>query len=128
MTKHIALPSLLLLALAALVGCRTIQYDSPDNYAVFQLGEFKGLVNTTAGKAAEAAEKAVRESDLFQTYKVVNKYEAQILARTRTDQKVRINIEEANSKQTLIRIRWGEGGDLGYSRKLFDAIDRNVGR
>jgi hypothetical protein len=68
-------------------------------------------------------QKAVQQLDLFQTYVVVNKYEAQVLARTRNDQKVRINIEEANSLQTMIRIRWGEGGDISKSRKLFDAID-----
>lgn len=125
MTKTIALSSLLALALAGFLGgCRTIDYDnSGGNYAVFQLGEFKGLVNTTAPKTAEAVKQAVQQSDLFQTYYVVNKYEAQVLARTRADQKVRINIEEFNSKQTLIRIRWGEGGEYGSSRKLFDKID-----
>lgn len=125
MTKTIALSSLLALALAGLFsGCRTIDYDnSGGNYAVFQLGEFKGLVNTKAPEAAEAVKKAVQQLDLFQTYAVVNKYDAQVLARTRNDQKVRINIEESNSRQTLIRIRWGEGGDYGSSRKLFDKID-----
>lgn len=125
MTKKIAPISFLLLALAGLVsGCRTIAYDNAgSNFAVFQFGEFKGLVNTTAPKAAEAVKKAVQQADLYQTYAVVNKYEAQVLARARNDQKVRINIEESNSRQTLIRIRWGEGGDVGESRKLFDKVN-----
>lgn len=125
MTKIIALPSLLLLVLAGLFsGCRTIAYDTAGtNYAVFQFGEFKGLVNTTAPEAAKAVQKAVQQADLYQTYVVVNKYEAQVLARARNDQKVRINIEEANSRQTLIRIRWGEGGDIGESRKLYDKVN-----
>jgi len=123
MTKYIALPSLL--ALGLLAGCRTLPMDAANqnNFAVFQFGEFKGLVNTKAPAAAQAVQKAVQQLDLFQTYVVVNKYEAQVLARTRNDQKVRINIEEANSLQTMIRIRWGEGGDISKSRKLFDAID-----
>jgi hypothetical protein len=125
MTKTKALSSLLALSLAGFFGgCRTIDYDnSGGNYAVFQLGEFKGLVNTTAPKTAEAVKQAVQQADLFQTYVVINKYEAQVLARDRKDQKIRINIEEYNSKQTIIRIRWGEGGDYGNSRKLFDKVD-----
>lgn len=127
MTKHIALPTFLLLALALFGGCKTIPYDaSGQNYAVFQFGEFKGLVNSKAPEAAQAVQKAVQQLDLFQTYIVVNKYEAQVLARTRNDQKVRINIEESNSRQTMIRIRWGEGGDQAKSRKLYDAIDANL--
>jgi hypothetical protein len=124
MTKHIALSSLLLIALAFIGGCRTVPYDTAgQNFAVFQFGEFRGLVNTTAPVAYQAAQKAVPQVDLFKTYEVQNKFEAQILARARNDQKVRINIEEANSRQTLIRIRWGEGGDLGKSRRLYEAIE-----
>ena len=127
MTKHIALPSLLLLALAIFGGCKTIPYDTAgQNYAVFQFGEFKGLVNTKAPAATQAVQKAVQQLDLFQTYVVVNKFEGQVLARTRNDQKVRINIEETNSLQTTIRIRWGEGGDISNSRKLYDAIEANL--
>jgi len=125
MTKTIALSSLLALALAGFFsGCRTIEYSTKgDNYAVFQFGDFKGLVNTTAPKATEAVQKAVQQSDLFQTYVVVNKYEGQVLARDRADNKIRINIEENNSRQTLINIRWGQGGDYGNSRKFFDKVN-----
>ena len=127
MTKHKVLPSLLLIALAIFGGCRTVPYDqSGQSFAVFQFGEYRMLVNTTAPVAAAAVEKAVAQLDLFKTYSVVNKYEAQVLARARNDQKIRINVEEANSRQTLIRIRWGEGGDLSKSKKLFDAIDANL--
>jgi len=127
MTKHIALSSLLLIALAIFGGCRTLPYDgSGQNFAVFQFGEFKMLVNTTAPIATEAVEKAVQQLDLFKTYEVKNKYETQILARARNDQRITINIEETNSRQTTIRIRWGEGGDLAKSRKLFDAADANL--
>jgi hypothetical protein len=127
MTKHITLTSLLFIALAIFGGCRTVPYDSTgQTFAVFQFGEFKMLVNTTAPVTYQAAQKAVQQLDLFKTYEVQNKFEAQILARAHNDQKIRINIEEANSRQTLIRIRWGEGGDQAKSRKLFDAIEANL--
>jgi hypothetical protein len=129
MTKHTALPTLLLIALALFGGCRTISYDPSGNYyAVFQLGDYKMLLNTTAPVAFQAVQKAVQQSDLFQTSAVLNKYDGVVMARTRADQKVRIKIEETNSRQTMINIRWGEGGDLPYSRKLFDAIEANVGK
>lgn len=127
MTKHIALPSLLLVAIALFGGCRTVQYDtSGQYYAVFQLGDYKMLLNTTAPVALQAVQKALPQCDLFQTYTKMDKYEGIVLARSRADQKVRIKIQETNSRQTLINIRWGEGGDLPNSRKLFDAIEANA--
>ncbi len=125
MIKSLTLPSLLLIALAVLGGCSTVQYDK-DTFAVFRLGEFQMLLNTTAPVAYEAAQKAVQQAGLFKTHGVCNKFEAQIFARASNDQKVRINIEEANSRQTLVRIRWGEGGDSARSRKLFDSIEANL--
>jgi hypothetical protein len=127
MTKSLAFPSLLLIAVAIFGGCSTVPYDqSGQSFAVYQFGEFRMLLNTTAPVTFQAAQKALPQLDLFKTYEVVNKFEAQILARARNDQKVRINIEEANSRQTLVRIRWGEGGDQSKSRKLFDAIEANL--
>ena len=131
MTKHNALPTLLLIAIAlfGFGGCRTISYDpSGDYYAVFQLGDFKMLLNTTAPVAYQAVQKAVPQNDLFQTYSAMNKYDGIVYARTRADQRVKIKIEEVNSRQTLITIRWGEGGDLPNSRKLFDRIEASVGK
>ncbi len=125
MIKSLTLPSLLLIALAVLGGCSTVQYDS-QTFAVFRLGEFQMLLNTTAPVAYQAAQKAVQQAGLFKTHEVCNKFEAQIFARASNDQKIRINIEEANSRQTLVRIRWGEGGDRALSRKLFDSIEANV--
>lgn len=127
MTKLIALSSILLLALLA--GCRTIPLDpAGQSFAVFQFGEFKMLVNTTAPVATAAVQKAVQQSDLFTTYAVSNRLDGQVRARTRNDQKVRINIEESNSRQTTISIRWGEGGDLSNSKKLFEKIEANIGK
>ena len=127
MTKSIALPSLLLIALAIFGGCRTVPFDASGQfYAVYQFGEFRMLVNTTAPVTAQATQRAVQQLELFKTHEVVNKYEAQIIARAHNDQKVTINIEESNSRQSLVRIRWGEAGDLSKSRKLFDTIEANL--
>ncbi len=127
MTKSITLSSLLLIAFAIFGGCSTVPYDqSGQTFAVFQFGEFRMVVNAKAPATFQAAQKAVQQVGLFKTYEACNKFEAQIFARANTDQKVRINIEEQNSLQTLVRIRYGEGGDSAKSRKLFDAIEANL--
>ena len=53
-------------------------------------------------------------------------FDAELLARVQGDQKVKIKIEEINRQQTLIRIRWGEGGNLNRSRRLYELIDAKV--
>ena len=127
MIKSLTLSSLLLIALAIFGGCSTVPYDqSGQTFAVFQFGEFRMVLNCKAPAAYQAAQKAVQQSGLFKTYEVCNKFDAQIFARAGNDQKIRINIEEANSLQTLVRIRWGEGGDRANSRKLFDAIEASL--
>jgi hypothetical protein len=119
--------TVVLVAAAALAGCRSVQLDSAgETVAVYQLGEFKMLLNTTAPKAAAAAQKAIQQMDLYQTQAAVNRFDARLVARARNDQRVNIIIQEVNSVQTLVRIRWGEGGNLPLSRQLFEAIERNV--
>lgn len=108
-------------------GCRSVPLDpSGDMVAVQRFGEFRMLLNTTAPIAAEAAKKAVQDADLYQTKFTLNTYDARIEARARNDQRVLVIIEEANSRQTLLRIRWGAGGDLVRSRRLYEAIEAGL--
>lgn len=118
-----------IVAAVVLAGCRSVPYDnSGETVAVFQFGEFKMLLNTTAPKAARATQKALQQLDLYQTEQVVNRFDAHFTARARNDQRITIIIQEVNSAQTLVRIRWGEGGNMTASRQLFDTIEANVGR
>jgi hypothetical protein len=127
MIKNSALLPVALVVCAAFGGCRSIPLDTTGQMvAVYQFGEFRMLVNTTAPVAAQAVQKAVKQLDLYQTSAVVNKFNAEVVARARNDQRVTIKIEEVNSLQTMVRIRWGEGGDMAKSRKLYDAIESNL--
>jgi len=118
----LALASLLILATT---GCRTVKLDDRGELqAVYRLGEFQMLVNHPAPATAKAATAALQQFDLYQTRAQTNTYDAYLEARARNDQRVRVWIVEQNRNQTLVRIRWGEGGDLGNSRRLFEAIDR----
>ena len=129
MTSRHALRFLVLALLAAgtFVGCRTVNLDSSGQLkAVYQLGEFQMLVNHTAPATAQSTQAAIRQFDLYQTRGDIKTYEAYFEARARNDQRVRIWIAEQNRNQTLVRIRWGEGGDLNKSRQLFEAIERGL--
>jgi Protein of unknown function (DUF3568) len=108
-------------------GCSSVKLDpTGDMVAVYQFGEFRMLLNTTAPIATTAAQKALPQFDLFQTSHTVTTYSSVLNARNRSDQKIVIDISEVNSRQTLVRIRWGAGGDLVKSRRLYEAIEANL--
>lgn len=130
MTHAFRTCALSLAASAALLGgCTSIAYDKTgETVAVFQFGEFKMLLNTTARRTAKATELALQQLDLYKTQQVVNRFDARIVARARDDRKVLIIIQEVNSAQTLVRIRWGEAGELAPSQQLFDTIEANLAK
>ncbi len=125
--KHFRISALVILALGALAGCRSVALDpNGDTVAVYKFGEFQMVFNATAPVVAEAAKAAIAEAELFLTKAEVNKFDAHLLARANGDQKVKIKIEEINRQQTLIRIRYGEGGNLNKSRRLYEMIEAKV--
>ncbi len=128
MKKHFRLSALVILAAIGLVaGCRSVALDpTGETSAVYKFGEFQMVFNATAPVVAEAAKAAVAEAGLFLSKSEVNKFDAYLLARANGDKKVKIKIEEINRQQTLIRIRYGEGGNLNQSRRLYELIDSKV--
>jgi hypothetical protein len=108
-------------------GCSSVELNPEGSMvAVYRFGEFRMLLNTTAPVAAQAAQRALGQFDLYQTGATSNTYDAKITARSRNDEQVVIEISEVNSRQSLLRIRWGAGGDLTRSRRLYDAIEAGV--
>jgi hypothetical protein len=127
--KHLRISALVLLALGTFAGCRSVALDpTGETVAVYQFGEFRMVFNAPSSAVAEAAKAAVAEADLFLTKSEINKFDAHLIARAPGDQKVKINIEEINRQQTLIRIRYGDGGNLNKSRRLYEMIDAKVGK
>ncbi|MBW8781723.1 MAG: DUF3568 family protein [Verrucomicrobia bacterium] len=119
----------LLATTAALVlpGCSTVNLDATgDTQAVYELGQFQMVVNTTAPVTFNATQKAFKDLDLYQTKATLNTYDAHLEARARNDQKVTVDIAEVNSRQTLLKIRWGTTGSKANSRALYDAIEHNL--
>ena len=126
--KPFRLSILVVLAfVSALAGCRSVALDpTGETVAAYKFGEFQMVFNSTAPKVAEATQAAIAEAGLFLSKSEVNKFDAYFLARASGDKKVRIKIEEINSRQTMIHIRYGEGGNLNQSRRLYELIDSKV--
>lgn len=125
--NHLRLSALVLFALGALAGCRSVALDpSGETVAVYQFGEFRMVFNATAPVVAQAVQATLPEFELFQTVAEINKFDARIIARAQGDQKVKVIVQEINSQQTLLRIRWGEGGNLNKSRRFYEAVDAKV--
>jgi hypothetical protein len=111
----------------AMAGCTTVDLDSSgDKAAVYQINEFRMVLNTTAPAAFAAAQKALRELDLFETKSNLETYAGELYARSRKDEKIYVSIAEMNSRQTMLRIRWGTVGDKKNSKALYDLIERNL--
>jgi len=110
-----------------LSGCSTVKLDSTgDTAAVYQVNEFRMVLNTTAPRAFTATQKAFRELDLFETKSKLETYEGELYGRTRKDEKIYVSIAEMNSRQTLLKIRWGTTGDRKNSTDLYNLIERNL--
>ncbi len=126
--KHFRLSALVLLALlGALTGCRSVALDpTGETSAVYKFGEFQMVFNSTAPVVAEATRAAIAEAGLFLSKSEVNKFDAYFLARATGDKKVKVKIQEINRQQTMIHIRYGEGGNLNSSRRLYELIDAKV--
>ncbi|MDX2185636.1 MAG: DUF3568 family protein [Opitutaceae bacterium] len=108
-------------------GCSSVELNPEGSMvAVYRFGEFRMLLNTTAPVASQAAQRALAQFDLYQTGATTNTYDAKIVARTRSDQQVVIEINEINSRQCMLRIRWGAGGDVVRSRRLYEAIEAGI--
>jgi hypothetical protein len=116
-----------LLILTAFAGCRSIKLEPTGQMvAVYQFGQFQMLLNTNNQGALRAAQKATQQFELYQSQVTLHRYDSELLTRAPNDQKVTIRIAEVNSQQTLLSIRWGEGGDLPRSRRLYEAIENNL--
>ena len=112
----------------ALTGCSTVNLDATgETAAVYQLNEFRMVVNSTAPATYAATQKAFRELDLFETKGgKLETYAGELIARTRKDEKVYVSIAEMNSRQTMLKIRWGTGGDKKNSVELYKLIERHL--
>jgi hypothetical protein len=127
MPKPSLLPSLLIATLAALTGCQSVPLDpTRDMVAVYSFGEFRMLLNTNAPTATPAIQKALLAYDLYITKTATSAYQVEFTARARNDQKVTVLVEEINSRQSMLHIRWGAGGNKPNSLHLYELIEKNL--
>lgn len=112
----------------ALTGCSTVNLDSSgETAAVYQLNEFRMMVNSTAPATFAATQKAFRDLGLFEIKgSKLETYAGELFARTTKDEKVYVSIAEINSRQTMLKIRWGTTGDRKNSTELYKLIERHL--
>ena len=112
----------------ALTGCSTVNLDSSgETAAVYQLNEFRMMVNSTAPATFAATQKAFRDLGLFEIKgSKLETYAGELFARTTKDEKVYVSIAEMNSRQTMLKIRWGTTGDRKNSTELYKLIERHL--
>jgi len=122
--KHLLITTLAIAGLALAAGCKHIVLDNTGkNIGTFNYGEFSGLLNTTAPVVAPAARDAIKRLGLVEVAVTERKFENLIVCHDERGLEVRILVEEVNSRQTALRIRWGKGGDLERSRQLYSLVD-----
>ncbi len=118
-------------ALAALAGtgCSTVQLDDRGNMqATYVAGEFRMLVNANAPATAKATSEAFKQLGMFEIQHDLRTYDAELAARTQDDAKVKVRIQEVNSKQTEVGIRVDVVGDKDFSRQLYERIEQNLAK
>lgn len=108
---------------AFFVGCTSVTLDSHDNLGAYNSGELQGLYNTHAPVATKATREVIKQLGLEELSATEEKFSAHVVARSDGIDKVEIWISEVNSLQTLMRIRWGAGGDFKKSKQLYDAVE-----
>lgn len=122
--KHILVTALVAAGLAIAAGCHNIQLDSTGkNIGAFNYGEFTGLFNTTAPVVAKATHDAIKQLDLVEVAVTTGTFDHTIVCRDENALEVTIRIEETNSRQTALRVRWGKGGDLQRSLQLYNLVE-----
>jgi hypothetical protein len=122
--KHLLIAALVAAGLAFVTGCQYLVLDnSGKNIGTFKYGEFTGLLNTTAPVVAPATRDAVKRLGLVEVAVTERKFENTIVCHDEKGLEVNILVEEVNSRQTALRIRWGKGGDLERSRQLYNLVD-----
>jgi len=129
MPKPSLLSSLLVLTLLAVAGCESVPLDpNREMVAVYSFGKFRMLLNTNAPTATPAIQKALQTFDLYITKTSTSAYQVEFTARARNDQKITVSVEEVNSRQSMLQIHWGAGGNKPHSIALYQAIEKNLPR
>jgi hypothetical protein len=130
--NHRTLPLLVVLigSLGLFAGCRSVPLDKGGSMkATYVAGRFNMIVNGNAAQAARAVNQAFNQLGMFVVKSEQKTFSsAELAARTAKDEKVRVSINEINSRQTEIGIRVDLAGDQNLSRKLYERIEANLGK
>lgn len=111
-----------------LSGCSSVPLDeSGEKTAVNNLGEFGMVANADLKRTLDATRAALAEMRLTETSADVRTFDADLVAETELNEKIRIKIREINSRQTEVGIRVKWTGHQEYSKRLWQRIEAHLG-
>lgn len=119
--------SLVATGLALFAGCSSVPLDeSGEMQAVNVAGQFRMVVNADSARTVAATRAAFKEMRLTEVSGDVRRFDADLVAETELNEKVRVGIREVNSRQTEVAIRVKWVGHQEYSRRLWERIEANL--
>ncbi|MBC8011552.1 MAG: DUF3568 family protein [Burkholderiales bacterium] len=119
--------SLVVTGLALFAGCRSVPLDEAgDMQAVNEVGKFRMVVNADLARTLTATRAAFKEMRLTEISGEVRRFDANLVAETELNEKVRVDILEVNSRQTEVGIRVKWVGHQDYSRRLWERIEAHL--
>ena len=119
--------SLVAIGLASFAGCRSVPLDeSGEMQAVNDAGKFRMLVNADLTRTVAATHAAFKEMRLTEVSGEVRRFDAEFVAETELNEKVRVDIREVNSRQTEVGIRVKWVGHQEYSKRLWSRIEAHL--
>ena len=118
-----------LTALVALfAGCSSVPLDeSGEKTAVNNLGQFRMVANANLARTVAATRAALADMRLTEVSADVRRFDADVVAETELNEKIRFTIREINSAQTEVGIRVKWVGHQDYSKRLWERIEAHLG-
>lgn len=127
--RYILIALVCALGLTILPGCALFVVGSAAAAAAggyaYVKGELKGTEDVSFDRAWTATEAAMKDLQYAVTKEQKGTNVAQLIARTRTDKRVELNLSKVSDKSTEFRIRVGTFGDEALSRTIMDQIKKH---
>jgi len=121
------LSGVLLATVAGTTGCLAVAAGAGAGAAVaYVRGELKGTVPAGLDATARATNNAIQALQFAKVSEAKDALSAVFIARTATDKKIEIRLENAGRDVTTVKIRVGLVGDEALSIMILDKIKSHI--
>ena len=91
-----------------------------------EVGKFRMLVNADSARTVAATRAVFADMRLKEVAADVQRFQADLIAETAMNEKVRVYIREINSRQSELQIRVKWVGHQDYSRLMWERIEAKI--